>query len=89
MTVTATVQDGFGWGQLPDAVARVNADDGDVDGDVGGNRRVTQRDAGGADGDRRRCVSNGVVTPPTLVLSDTDGITYTATLADRTHRGSR
>ena len=34
VTVTATVTDGSGWGQLPEGWTRVDRGDGDVDGDV-------------------------------------------------------
>ena len=76
VTVTAELADGFEWGQLGYVFStHVNNNDRDIDAGVA--RGVVRRsNPGGAAGDRGG-VCRGVLSEPSLVSADTDGVTYT------------
>ena len=76
VTVTATVTDGHGWGQLPEGWVRVDA------ASATWTRTLSKTSCDEVTPAAPELVQavcvNGVVTRPTLTLADTDVITYSA-----------
>jgi large repetitive protein len=76
VTVTATVEDGFGWGTLTDPWVRVDETTATLTVTLAGTSCDEATPA--APALSQAVCANGVVSRPTLTLADTDGITYSA-----------
>ena len=88
MTVTATVADGFGWGQLPDGWTQVDPATATWTVTLPAESSCEQVTPVAPTVTQAVCVG-GVVTAPTLTLATTTAITYAAIRRVRTARVSR